>query len=77
MQKQILLFLVLLILSVVDEYGTVVADVWDPATGSGWGCLDLTVHQHVINVSAYTEEIDIDFYAADDCYQSCGIFPVP
>ena len=43
--------------ALVDEYGypildesgnPVVVDVWDPATGSGWGCLNLTVHQHVI-----------------------------
>ena len=55
----------------------------DSESGSGWGCLNLTVHQHSINVSAYSEEISIDYYAADDCYQSCGDFsgtmvaPVP
>ena len=50
---------------VLDESGNpVVVDVWDPATGSGWGCLNLTC----ISISlmlAHIPKKAIDFYAAD------------
>ena len=43
----------------------------DPATGSGWGCFNFTTHMLSVNVQAYFGDISVDYYMADDCYQSC------
>ena len=43
----------------------------NPNTGSGWGCLSTNNHLHVINVDSYQESFMLEYYLADDCYQSC------
>ena len=43
----------------------------NPNTGSGWGCLSTDNHLHVINVDSYQESFMLEYYLADDCYQSC------
>ena len=43
----------------------------DSNTGSGWGCFSTDNHMHTVNVNSYEEEFTLDYYLADDCYQSC------
>ena len=44
----------------------------DAAAGSGWGCINTGYHQHVINVNMFTDDFEIDYYLADDCYSTCN-----
>ena len=44
----------------------------DPFTGSSWGCIGTDSHEHVVNVNMFTDDVEIGYYLADDCYSTCN-----
>ena len=55
--------------SVIFGDGSFLADT---TSGSTYGCMSTTYHQHVVNVSAYTDSITMTYHLADDCWQAPG-----